>query len=86
MEDICEKLRLIDYENTFCKKYKKELISKFFFATQINISNKKLSLYNMSQDKTAPQQFMMFYELSYWLMLLIKQVLFLLYISFFMGF
>jgi hypothetical protein len=91
MEDICEKLRLMDYENTFCKKYKKGLICKFYFATacnsNLNNGNKVTqNNNNTNQTQSLPQQFIIFYELSYWLMLLVKQVLYLIYISFFFCF
>jgi hypothetical protein len=79
MEDIVEKLRLLDYENTFCKKYKKEIINKFYFAsfTQKQPMNKN------SESSFKNSQFAYFYELSNWLISLIKQVSYLIYISVF---
>ena len=35
MDDIIEKLRLIDYETNFCAKYNKEVITKLYFACSI---------------------------------------------------
>lgn len=78
MEDICEKLRLIDYENTFCKKYRKEVISRFYFACNCNIQSSKPSTPNSNQPNNSNTnlnvQFIYFYELCNWLLLLIKQV------------
>lgn len=39
MEDIYEKLNLIDYKDSFCKSLKMPLISKFYFA--LNEENDK---------------------------------------------
>lgn len=89
MEDIIEKLRLIDYEENFCKKFKKEIISKFYFACSINhknnsIKNRILSPSAYRPDDTSEEaqeiqrtmkkQFGLFYELSYWLIYIIKEV------------
>jgi serine/threonine protein kinase len=68
MEDIVEKLRLINYEYAFCKRYRKEFISKYFFACGINKNN--------SNTEERPQ-FAYFYEICNWLISLIKQVFFL---------
>jgi len=71
MEDIVEKLRLLDYENTYCKKYKKEIINKFYFAS--SLTHKQISNKN-SEIVSNNYQFAYFYELSNWLISLIKQV------------
>ncbi len=73
MEDISEKLRLIDYEISFCKKFKRNYINKFFFACYQN--------HNSNTSEVSPQ-FVYFFELCNWLMFLIKQVIELLYISY----
>jgi hypothetical protein len=90
MEDIIEKLRLLNYEECFCKKYKKEIISKFYFACSINTrmnpnKNRILSPSAYRADDNSEEaleiqkstriQFGLFYELSYWLITIIKQVL-----------
>ncbi len=88
MEDIIEKLRLLNYEICFCKKYKKEIISKFYFACNLNLSsilkNRILSPSAIRPDdiseealeaqKNTQNQFGLFFELSYWLLNIIKQV------------
>lgn len=90
MEDIIEKLRLLNYEECFCKKYKKEIISKFYFACSINtsrnsIKNRILSPSAYRSDDNSEEaleiqkwtriQYGLFHELSYWLITIIKQVL-----------
>jgi serine/threonine protein kinase len=91
MEDICEKLRLIDYENSFCKKYRKEVVSKFFFACNCNLNsggaagsgsgskpttpNSNSHNSNIPNNSNINSQFIYFYELCNWLLLLIKQVI-----------
>jgi hypothetical protein len=64
MEDNLEKLRLLNYEKIFCKKFNKPPVNKFYFA------------YNMNQKNEygTSIQFIYFYELSNWLISLIKQV------------
>jgi hypothetical protein len=88
MEDIIEKLRLLNYEICFCEKYKKEIISKFFFACNLNMNtpqkNRILSPSSIRPGDTSEEaieaqkniqnQFGLFYELSYWLIGIIKQV------------
>jgi len=71
MDDINEKLRLLNYENNFCKKFNKELINKFYFAT--NIYGYDFNNENNSLNESYPIQFSYFYDLSNWLMTLIKQ-------------
>ncbi len=77
MEDISEKLRLIDYENNFCRKNKKDLIGKFYFAHNMNITSSKPSTPS-SNNSIQNYQFVYFYELCNWLLVLIKQVMILL--------
>ena len=60
MEDIAEKLNLIDYRNHFCSVRKREPVSRTFFALSDGPSTTKI-------DK-----FLYFYELSYWLIDLLK--------------
>jgi hypothetical protein len=89
MEDIIEKLRLLNYEDNFCKKYNKEIISKFYFACSINIKNNAVKNRILSPSAYRPddnseeakemqmsirKQFGLFYEVSYWLINIIKQV------------
>ena len=71
MDDINEKLRLLNYENNFCKKFNKELINKFYFA--VNIYGYDFNNENNSLNESYPIQFSYFYDLSNWLMTLIKQ-------------
>lgn len=61
MEDISEKLNLLDYRTNFCLPKKRECISKVFFATSEN-SNKKV-------DK-----FSYFIDLAFWLIDLLKVI------------
>lgn len=77
MEDIIEKLRLLDYENTFCKKYNKEIIHKLYFAcNNCYKPPSPNSMKNANMENTSKTtQFAYFYELSNWLIALIKQVL-----------
>lgn len=56
MEDIIEKLRLLNYENRFCKPYRRKPISRVYFNININ----------------PTEQLAYFYELTYWLMSLGK--------------
>ena len=71
MDDLIEKLRLINYEINFCQKHNHEIINKYYFACNIygfNFDNKE-----NSTKETYPVQFAYFYDLSNWLMALIKQ-------------
>lgn len=52
MDDIIEKLRLLDYENAFCRSHKRKPISRIFFACKEG----------KQEDKVE-----MFYEMSLWL-------------------
>lgn len=71
MDDVVEKLRLLNYENTYCKKFNKVQINKFYFASEVS----------EAKSDSVNSQFIYFYELSNWLLLLIKQVFTLIYIS-----
>ncbi len=77
MEDILEKLKLINYEDTFCKKYKREQISRFYFACSLNGLSKPCTPNTSNKDfnPTISPQLIYFYEISNWLMMLIKQVI-----------
>ena len=71
MDDMIEKLRLLNYEINFCQKHNHEIINKYYFACNIygfNFDNKE-----NSTKETYPVQFAYFYDLSNWLMALIKQ-------------
>jgi NIMA (never in mitosis gene a)-related kinase len=57
MDDIQEKLKLLDYENLFCKIYKHPPVSRVYFSHHIN----------------PQEQLCYFYDLVYWLMSLNKQ-------------
>ena len=88
MEDIIEKLRLLNYEISFCQKFQKEIISKYYFACNLNLSsslkNRILSPSAVRSGETSEEalevhkntqnQFALFYELSYWLINITKQV------------
>jgi len=63
MEDIAEKLNLIEYRQNFCAVKKREPVSRTFFALQDNTPN------------TKTDQFLYFVELSYWLIDLLKVIL-----------
>jgi len=54
MEDILEKLKLLDYDIYFCKPLNWSPLSKIYFAT-CDPDNKE-------------EQFFYFFELSYWIM------------------
>ena len=56
MDDIQEKLKLLDYENLFCRMYKHQPVSHVYFAHHIEPN----------------EQLCYFYDLSYWLMSLNK--------------
>lgn len=55
MDDIAEKLNLLDYTNKFCAPRGKQPIHRWYFAFSENVSN--------TQEK-----FHYFLELCYWLM------------------
>ena len=71
MDDLIEKLRLLNYEINFCQKHNHEIINKYYFACNMygfNFDNKE----NTSKE-TYPVQFAYFFDLCNWLMALIKQ-------------
>ena len=71
MDDLIEKLRLLNYEINFCLKHNHEIINKYYFACNMygfNFDNKE----NTSKE-TYPVQFAYFFDLCNWLMALIKQ-------------
>lgn len=61
MDDIIEKLSLLDYENSFCKGWKHQRISRVYFAHPP---------IDGQEDET--QRIHMLYDISYWLMSLNK--------------
>ena len=77
MEDILEKLKLINYEEAFCKKYKRETISRYYFACNSNGQIKPATPNTSNKDFNVVHspQLIYFYDLCNWLMLLIKQVM-----------
>ena len=71
MDDLIEKLRLLNYEISFCQKHNHDIINKYYFACNIygfNFDNKE-----NSKKESYPIQFAYFYDLCNWLMALIKQ-------------
>ena len=71
MDDMIEKLKLLNYEINFCQKHNHEIINKYYFAFNMygfNFDNKD----NASKE-AFPVQFAYFYDLSNWLIALIKQ-------------
>ena len=71
MDDLIEKLRLLNYEINFCQKHNHEIINKYYFACNMygfNFDNKE----NTTKE-TYPVQFAYFFDLCNWLMALIKQ-------------
>ena len=71
MDDLIEKLRLLNYEINFCQKHNHEIINKYYFACNIygfNFDNKE-----NNAKESYPVQFAYFFDLCNWLMALIKQ-------------
>ena len=60
MDDIIEKLSLLDYENAFCKGWKHSRISRVYFA------------HPPLKDEDEAQRIHMLYDMIYWLMSLNK--------------
>jgi len=59
MDDIIEKLSLLDYENSFCKGWKHKRISRIHFAHPPEQSiTREEELYRVN----------LLYDMSYWLM------------------
>ncbi len=61
MDDIIEKLSLLDYENAFCKGWRHKRISRVYFA------------HPPQSDEEESQRIHMLYDMSYWLMSLNKE-------------
>jgi hypothetical protein len=59
MDDIIEKLSLLDYENSFCKGWKQKKISRIYFAHS-----------NTGEDPMTRANYI--YDIVYWLMSLNK--------------
>ena len=71
MDDMIEKLRLLNYEINFCQKHNHEIINKYYFACNMygfNFDNK-----DNHTKESYPVQFAYFFDLCNWLMALIKQ-------------
>ena len=60
MDDIIEKLSLLDYENSFCKGWKQKRVSRVYFAHK-----------NTGEDPMQRANY--FYDITYWLMSLNKE-------------
>ena len=58
MDDIIEKLSLLDYENQFCKGWKHKLISRIHFAHKPEQSGKEEDVARVH----------LLYDMAYWLM------------------
>ena len=58
MDDIIEKLSLLDYENAFCKGWKHKRISRIHFAHVVPDSSKE----------QETQRVHLLYDMVYWLM------------------
>ena len=61
MDDIIEKLSLLDYENAFCRGWKHKRISRVYFA------------HPPMGDEDEKERLHMLYDMSYWLMSLNKE-------------
>jgi estrogen-related receptor beta like 1 len=70
MDDIIEKLRLLNYEINFCKKFHNEPITKFYFAC--NIYGYDFNYENNKEKENFPVQFAYFYDLCNWLLFIIN--------------
>jgi len=60
MDDIIEKLSLLDYENSFCKGWKHKRISRIYWAHPPSVEEEKERMH-------------MLYDMVYWLMSLNKE-------------
>lgn len=58
MDDIIEKLSLLDYENAFCKGWKHKRINRIHFAHVTNDATKE----------QETQKVHLLYDMVYWLM------------------
>ena len=65
MDDIIEKLSLLDYENAFCKGWKHKRISRIHFAHQVQDKSN-------SKDVDT-QKVHLLYDMVYWLMSMDKE-------------
>lgn len=74
MEDILEKLRLINYEINYCKKFKKELMTKYTFSCNIygKPNTPGVLSFEGSSNMNNLSQFRTFYDLCSWLIYIIK--------------
>lgn len=63
MEDIVDKLKLINYKRNYCRKYKKQPINKFFFA--------KLSVSLKDMNERDEFKLRVFVQHAYWLISII---------------
>ena len=61
MDDIIEKLSLLDYENAFCRGWKHKRISRVYFA------------HPPGPDEDESQRIHMMYDMIYWLLSLNKE-------------
>ena len=61
MDDIIEKLSLLDYENAFCKGWKHKRISRVYFANTPEL-----------EGEDVKERIHLFYDLIYWLISLNK--------------
>lgn len=61
MDDIIEKLSLLDYENLFCKGYKHGRISRIYFA------------HKPQGSETDSMRINYIYDMVYWLLLMDKE-------------
>lgn len=71
MEDIVEKLRLINFENIFIKKFNMPQISRIYFAYPIKGNVFANNCMNFDENIL---QFEYFYQICSWLLFLIKEV------------
>ena len=61
MDDIIEKLSLLDYENTFCKGWKHKRISRIYYA------------HSPHQGEDVNERCNVMYDMCYWLMSMNKE-------------
>jgi hypothetical protein len=61
MDDIIEKLSLLDYENQFCRGWKHKRVSRVYFA------------HPPGSDEDEASRIHMMYDMIYWLMSLNKE-------------
>lgn len=75
MEDILEKLKLINYEVNYCKKFRKELITRYTFSCNVfgKPNTPGLLSFEGSSVMNNVSQFIAFYDICCWLISIIKQ-------------